>query len=234
MMADNIQEQAAIVAEGIAKRYTLGPEDGVNVLLDLDLTVWPGEHLAITGASGSGKSTLLHILAGLEFSDSGSVLLQGQRITSLSDSDQARFRNANLGFVYQFHHLIEELTAVENVALPSRIGGLEQNSAVELAAELLSRLSLTDRLNHYPSQLSGGERQRCAIARSMINRPRIIFADEPTGNLDQHSAMSASALLKNLCQEFGVTLVVVTHNSALANQADRQLVLRDGQLHVSQ
>ncbi|MFL2534804.1 MAG: ABC transporter ATP-binding protein [Candidatus Azotimanducaceae bacterium] len=152
----------------------------------------------------------------------------------MSDSDQARFRNANLGFVYQFHHLIEELTAVENVALPSRIGGLEQDSAVELAAELLSRLSLTDRLNHYPSQLSGGERQRCAIARSMINRPGIIFADEPTGNLDQHSAMSASALLKHLCQEFGVTLVVVTHNSALANQADRQLVLRDGQLHVSQ
>lgn len=232
-MADNNQEQAAIVAKGIAKQYALGPGNGVNVLRDLNLTVWPGEHVAITGASGSGKSTLLHILAGLESSDSGSVLLQGQRIASLSDSGQARFRNSNLGFVYQFHHLIEELTAVENVALPCRIGGLDQDSAVELASELLSRLSLADRLNHYPGQLSGGERQRCAIARSMINRPGIIFADEPTGNLDQQSALSAGALLKNLCQEFGVTLVVVTHNSVLANQAGRHLTLRDGQLHLS-
>jgi len=234
MMADDIQKPTAITAKNIVKRYALGPEGGVEVLQGLNLTVQSGEHIAITGASGSGKSTLLHILAGLELPDSGTVWLNGQQLASLSELEQARFRNKCLGFVYQFHHLIEELSVLENVALPCRIAGIAQDSAFALASDLLSQLSLQHRLAHYPSQLSGGERQRCAIARSMINRPAIMFADEPTGNLDQQSALAASTLLKDLCQEFHVALIVVTHNLALAQQADRQFILADGLLRLSE
>jgi len=202
----------------------------IKVLNELDLTLYQGEQVAITGASGSGKSTLLQILAGLERTDSGSVQLLQQSMHQMKDQDLARFRNHHLGFVYQFHHLIDDFTALENVALPARIKGLATTTANDQALAILAQMGLSDRLTHFPWQLSGGERQRCAIARALINQPEIIFADEPTGNLDQESARQVSELMMSLCRSNGATLILVTHNPHLAGQADRQLTLTGGAL----
>jgi lipoprotein-releasing system ATP-binding protein len=202
----------------------------IKVLNELDLTLYQGEQIAITGASGSGKSTLLQILAGLERTDSGSVQLLQQSMHQMKDQDLARFRNHHLGFVYQFHHLIDDFTALENVALPARIKGLATTTANDQALAILAQMGLSDRLTHFPWQLSGGERQRCAIARALINQPEIIFADEPTGNLDQESARQVSELMMSLCRSNGATLILVTHNPHLAGQADRQLTLTGGAL----
>ena len=215
----------SVVAENLVKTYSHGQ---VEVLSQLDLQINQGEQVAITGASGSGKSTLLQILAGLEQADSGTVQLLEQSMRHMKDRALARFRNLHLGFIYQFHHLIDDFTALENVALPGRIKGLDTETANEQGIRILEQMGLSDRLAHFPWQLSGGERQRCAIARALINNPEIIFADEPTGNLDQASAHQVSELMTSLCRSNGATLILVTHNPQLASQTDRQLTLVDG------
>jgi lipoprotein-releasing system ATP-binding protein len=220
----------SVVATTLVKSYPHGQAGMIKVLNELDLTLYQGEQVAITGASGSGKSTLLQILAGLERTDSGSVQLLQQSMHQMKDQDLARFRNHHLGFVYQFHHLIDDFTALENVALPARIKGLATTTANDQALAILAQMGLADRLTHFPWQLSGGERQRCAIARALINQPEIIFADEPTGNLDQESARQVSELMMSLCRSNGATLILVTHNPHLAGQADRQLTLTGGVL----
>ena len=220
----------SVVATTLIKSYHNGQAGMIKVLNELDLTLYQGEQVAITGASGSGKSTLLQILAGLERTDSGSVQLLQQSMHKMKDQDLARFRNHHLGFVYQFHHLIDDFTALENVALPARIKGLATTTANDQALAILAQMGLSDRLTHFPWQLSGGERQRCAIARALINQPEIIFADEPTGNLDQESARQVSELMMSLCRSNGATLILVTHNPHLAGQADRQLTLTGGAL----
>ena len=220
----------SVVAENIVKTYQHGQSGVVKVLSQLDLTIDQGEQVAITGASGSGKSTLLQILAGLEQADSGKVELLERSMHQIPDRALARFRNHHLGFIYQFHHLIDDFTALENVALPARIKGLTAASANEQALHILAEMGLSDRLTHFPCQLSGGERQRCAIARALINQPEIVFADEPTGNLDQESAHQVSELMMSLCRANGATLILVTHNPQLASQTDRQLTLAGGAL----
>jgi len=220
----------SVVANTLIKCYPHGQAGEVNVLNGLDLIIHQGEQVAITGASGSGKSTLLQILAGLERTDSGTVSLLEQSMHQMKDQDLARFRNHHLGFVYQFHHLIDDFTALENVALPARIKGLTTATANDQAIAILTQMGLSGRLSHFPWQLSGGERQRCAIARALINRPKIIFADEPTGNLDQESAQQVSDLMMSLCRSNAATLILVTHNPQLASQTDRQLTLVGGTL----
>ncbi|MBT3645044.1 MAG: ABC transporter ATP-binding protein [Gammaproteobacteria bacterium] len=220
----------SVVATSLIKSYPHGQAGVINVLNSLDLIIHQGEQVAITGASGSGKSTLLQILAGLERSDSGTVSLLEKSMHQMKDQALARFRNHHLGFVYQFHHLIDDFTALENVALPARIKGLTTAAANNQAMAILAQMGLSARLSHFPWQLSGGERQRCAIARALINQPEIIFADEPTGNLDHESAQQVSDLMMSLCRLNGATLILVTHNPHLAGQTDRQLTLVDGAL----
>ena len=218
-----------LVAENLVKSYWQGDQE-VKVLQDLNLTVHEGDTLAVVGVSGSGKSTFLHLLAGLDQPDHGSVSIMGNDLGDLTQSKLGELRNKHLGFVYQFHHLIDDFTALENVALPARIKGLTTATANDQAIAILTQMGLSDRLSHFPWQLSGGERQRCAIARALINRPKIIFADEPTGNLDQESAQQVSDLMMSLCRSNAATLILVTHNPQLASQTDRQLTLVGGTL----
>ena len=222
----------SVVAKALVKSYPHGQAGMIKVLNGLDLAIHQGEQVAITGASGSGKSTLLQILAGLERTDSGSVQLLAQSMHQMKDRALAQFRNHHLGFIYQFHHLIDDFTALENVALPARIKGLTTTTANDQAMAILTNMGLSDRFSHFPWQLSGGERQRCAIARALINQPKIIFADEPTGNLDQESARQVSELMMSLCRSNDATLILVTHNPHLASLTDRQLTLVDGALQV--
>ncbi len=231
-MALENNKTASVVARRLVKTYPHGQAGVIKVLDGLDLTLHQGEQVAITGASGSGKSTLLQILAGLERADAGTVSLLEQSMHQMQDQALARFRNQHLGFVYQFHHLIDDFTALENVALPARIKGLTTAAANDQAEAILAQMGLSDRLAHFPWQLSGGERQRCAIARALINQPKIIFADEPTGNLDQESARLVSDLMMSLCRSNNATLILVTHNLLLASQTDRQLTLAAGGLRL--
>ncbi len=200
---------------GLAKSFGSG-EMQVEVLRDLEFEVARGESVAVVGASGCGKSTLLHLLAGLDRPDTGTVEIGGRRIDGLADSEQAQLRNRSLGFVYQMHHLLPEFSALENVTMPPLIGGMSVEEASEKAAELLKRVDMGDRLQHRPGELSGGERQRVAVCRALVMDPDVVLADEPTGNLDPHTAHEVFDLMKQLNTERGIALVLVTHDEALA------------------
>ena len=218
-----------IKASDVQKSY----RDGVltvPVLKGVNLSVKKGELVAIVGASGSGKSTLLHILGGLDTIDAGSVEVAGMAVHSLTENERGRLRNQKLGFVYQFHHLLPEFTALENVAMPLTIARQNPTLAQERAAQVLQALGLAHRLYHYPSQMSGGERQRCAIARAMVAEPACILADEPTGNLDQATANAVFDRFVSIAREHQTACVIVTHDLQLAQRCDRVLTLSDGQI----
>lgn len=218
---------ALVVCSMITKTYQDGKLEN-TVLTGVDITVNEGELLAIVGSSGSGKSTLLHIMGALDIPTQGTVLYQGKNIHELSDHEQAKWRNQQLGFIYQFHHLLSEFSAVENVAMPLLIAGEKISIATKKANDMLIKVGLEHRLKHKPSELSGGERQRVAIARALINEPKLVLADEPTGNLDAKSAESIYQLLRTLNQELGTAFVVVTHDQALAEKLDRQELMISG------
>lgn len=217
--------------KAICKSY----RDGTHVtpvLHEVSLNVASHQMVAIVGSSGSGKSTLLHILGTLDQPDSGELWLAGQQVASLSAAQKAQLRNEQLGFIYQFHHLLMDFTAVENVAMPLLIRKVDKPQAHAAASEMLTRVGLGHRLNHRPSELSGGERQRVAIARAMIGKPGLVLADEPTGNLDHQTAESIYQLMRELNRELGTSFVVVTHDRALAAKLDQQYWMRDGRLGV--
>ena len=215
-------------ARGVTKSYPM-PSGRLEVLKGIDLTVEKGEAISIVGSSGVGKSTLLHILGTLDRPTLGKVLHRGIDLTKMSDDEVAAHRNATMGFVFQFHHLLAEFSALENVAMPLRIGGEPPLVALRSAEEQLVQMGLKDRLHHRPSELSGGEQQRVAIARSIVRKPEILFADEPTGNLDTQNAARIQDLLFELREKLGLTLVVVTHATAFAARFPRALRMRDGQ-----
>src|SRR5690606_38382555 len=217
-------------AEGLVKRYPTA-DGALEVLSGLDLTVHPGEMVAVVGASGAGKSTLLHLLGALDRPTSGTVRYRGEDVFAQPDEALAAFRNRAIGFVLQFHHLLPECAALENVAMPALIAGQPFEAARPRAEELLALLGLRARAEHRPSQLSGGEQQRVAVARALMNRPGLVLADEPTGNLDTRTAEVLHAELRRLASAHEQAFVVVTHNPALAALADRVLELRDGRLH---
>ena len=214
---------------GVQRDYDSGPRT-LHVLRGADLEVRPGEMVGLIGPSGSGKSSLLHAAGLLERPTSGRVLLAGHDCSGLGDNDRSRIRLSALGFVYQFHHLLAELSALDNVALPLRIGGVAQGPARERAKALLEEFGLADRAHHQPGQLSGGEQQRVAIARAMANRPRVILADEPTGNLDPETSLAVFNSFRRIAQEEKVAALIATHNLELARHMDRVLALKDGRL----
>ncbi len=207
-----------------------GKGENLTILSGTDLALARGETVAVVGASGTGKSTLLHILAGLDTPQQGEITLCGANLSQAGDTRRTRLRNRHMGFVYQFHHLLPEFSAVENVAMPLLIRGDRPAKALAAASELLAAVGLKERLNHRPAELSGGERQRAAIARALVNRPDCLLADEPTGNLDQENAAHAFALMKNLIGEQHGAMIIVTHDMNLARQMDRCLYLVSGKL----
>ena len=213
----------------LGKVYTEGPNN-VSVLDGINLDIQTGERIAIVGASGSGKSTLLHLLGGLDLPTTGSIWVDGQELSGLSDKKRGDLRNKYLGFVYQFHHLLPEFTAVDNVAMPLFIRGVDAHEAREEAAKLLSDMGLSQRLDHRPIELSGGERQRAAIARALVTEPSVVLADEPTGNLDEETADSVFSMMLDLNRRVGTALVMVTHDMSLASKMDSIYRLDHGSL----
>jgi lipoprotein-releasing system ATP-binding protein len=218
---------------GLTKHYELEGKP-LRVLRGLSLEVSSGEIVAIVGRSGAGKSTLLHIIGGLDVGSSGEVETDGRRLDLLSKTDLANFRNRSVGFVFQFHHLLPEFTAEENVAMPLLIRGVRRKEALAEASRFLQMVDLLDRASHKPAELSGGEQQRVAIARALAPRPRLVLADEPTGNLDTETGERLNALLWQISRSSGQTFIIVTHNAALANRADRILHMQDGLLREDQ
>ena len=214
-----------IKASNVYKNYS-----SLEVLKGVSINIDKGEVISIVGASGAGKTTLLHILGTLDRASNGTLEINGTSIASLSDKKLADFRNKNIGFVFQFHHLLPEFTALENVCIPAFIAGTSKTVAEENAKELLQFLGLTERMNHKPSELSGGEQQRVAVARALINNPAVVLADEPSGNLDSTTAKELHQLFFTLREKFNQTFVIVTHNEELANMADRKLLMRDGNI----
>jgi lipoprotein-releasing system ATP-binding protein len=221
---------AYIDVAGLNKSYQVGTQQ-IHVLRDLSLTVGHGEMVAIVGASGVGKSTLLHLLGGLDRADSGTIHLADMDLASLEDSALVQFRNRNVGFVFQFHHLLSEFDAAENVEMPMRIARRPKTEARQRATELLTRVALGDRLAHRPGMMSGGEQQRVAVARALAMNPSVLLADEPTGDLDERTADSLHDLLRTMHAESGLTSVIATHNPRLASACDRVLRMEHGQLH---
>ena len=219
----------ALVCSDLKKHYDQGPAV-VDVLRGVNLQLSKGERLAIVGSSGSGKSTLLNLIGGLDTPDAGEVTLLGEDFSRCSDNRRGELRNRHLGFVYQFHHLLGEFTALENVAMPQLIAGVRKKEASEVAEKWLSAVGLKDRMHHKPGELSGGERQRVAIARALVNDPACVLMDEPTGNLDQDTAQSIQALLAELSEKSSTSFIIVTHDLQLAEAMDRVMVLESGQL----
>jgi lipoprotein-releasing system ATP-binding protein len=214
---------------GIGRHYRQGAVM-LEILRGAELAVWPGQSVALVAPSGAGKSTLLHVAGLLEYPDAGEVYIDQVATSTLSDSQRTRLRRTEIGFVYQFHHLLPEFSAIENVVLPQMIRGLSRREASNRANELLSYLGLKERLTHRPAQLSGGEQQRVAIARAVANAPRILLADEPTGNLDPHTAERVFSALTQLVQASGLAMIVATHNMDIAGRMDRRVSLKDGQV----
>jgi lipoprotein-releasing system ATP-binding protein len=225
-------ERNHVEARGLVKEYTDGPRT-VRVLSSIDLEIAAGETVAIVGESGVGKSTLLHLLGGLDRPTSGSVRVGGTDLGPLRDRDLARFRSEAIGFVFQFHHLLPDFTALENVMMPCLIAGETPAAATERATALLDRVGLRERLTHRPGELSGGEQQRVAVARAIVRRPALVLADEPTGNLDPDTGSEVERLLVELNREAGITCVVVTHSPRLAGAMDRTMRLTHGHLEAS-
>lgn len=216
-----------IIAKNIHKSY-----DKLEILKGVDLEIKSGEVVSIVGSSGAGKTTLLTILGTLDRPNSGEVIIDNQNVVSLNDKKLAEFRNQNIGFVFQFHHLLPEFTALENVCIPAFIGKKSKKETEHRAMELLELFNLKDRASHKPSELSGGEQQRVAVARALINNPKVIFADEPSGNLDSKNASELHQLFFKLRDELKQTFVIVTHNNELAQMADRTLVMKDGRISL--
>jgi lipoprotein-releasing system ATP-binding protein len=214
---------------GLQKSYTVG-DTALTVLRDLDLAVAEGEMVAVVGASGVGKSTLLHVIGGLDRADAGTVTIGNTELTQLHDQGLVAFRNKQVGFVFQFHHLLPEFNAIENVAMPIRIARLPAAEAYSRADELLRRVGLSERLNHRPGMLSGGEQQRVAVARALVMHPAVLLADEPTGDLDEQTAESLHALLRDMHASYHLTSIIATHNPRLAAACDRVLRLHEGRL----
>jgi lipoprotein-releasing system ATP-binding protein len=216
-----------IEAKGIIKNY-----GNLRVLKGVDILIKKGEVVAITGKSGAGKSTLLHILGTLDQSDEGTILFEDNDISKYNNKELAKFRKSEIGFIFQFHYLLPEFTALENVCIPGFIAKRPENEVIEEAKKLLDYLGLTDRMQHKPGALSGGEQQRVSVARALINKPSVIFADEPSGNLDIQSSQELHSLIFKLRNDFNQTFVLVTHNTDLAKMSDRCLEMRDGQILV--
>lgn len=221
------QEMPALFLSQV-ERYYPQSDAPLEVLRKADFALWPGEVVALVAPSGTGKSTLLHVAGLLEKPDSGEVFVRGLATTKLDDKGRTRLRRTEIGFVYQFHHLLPEFTALENVVLPQRIRGLARKTAEERASELLTFLGLGERLDHLPGELSGGEQQRVAIGRAVANGPRLLLADEPTGNLDPQTAQHVFGTLMALARASGLAALIATHNLDLARQMDRQVTIRDG------
>ncbi|HMT92512.1 lipoprotein-releasing ABC transporter ATP-binding protein LolD [uncultured Thiothrix sp.] len=231
-MNNAISPTTVINCQDLSKRFQEGQLD-VSVLSGINLTVRAGDRIAIVGSSGSGKSTLLHLLGGLDLPSSGHVEVMGKRMEQLSDKDRGLLRNQSLGFIYQFHHLLPEFTALENVAMPLLIRGVKVKEATEQAEDMLSKVGLGKRLGHKPGQLSGGERQRAAIARALVTRPHAVLADEPTGNLDQNTAEQVFEQMQNLNEALQTAFVIVTHDLSLARRMDSVYRLVEGRLQAA-
>ena len=214
----------------LGKTYTEGPQC-LEVLRQISLQVKRGEQLAILGSSGSGKTTLLNLLGGLDLPSRGRVIIAGQDLAEVDEIERGRIRNLYLGFVYQFHHLMAEFNALENISMPLLIGGYSRKDALQKSQIMLERVGLLDRASHKPSELSGGERQRIAIARALVTEPACVLLDEPTGNLDRNTALSIQALMSDLNEKLDISYIVVTHDESFADTLDRKLFLRDGMLH---
>lgn len=225
-------DQSILLAKGLTKSFQNQQNEKLQVLKGITLEIPRGRITVIVGASGAGKSTLLHILSGLDHPDSGTVVINGENISALSDDRQAQFRNRNIGFIFQFHHLLPEFTAIENIAIPMMIGGMPEVKANEKARELLNITGLSERAGHKPAELSGGEQQRVAVARALANDAEIIFADEPTGNLDSVNSQSINSLFAELRDKYNKTFVIVTHNPELVKLADVVFEIKDGLLLV--
>ncbi|MEE9494260.1 MAG: lipoprotein-releasing ABC transporter ATP-binding protein LolD [Gammaproteobacteria bacterium] len=225
----NDHENEVIGCLNLSRKFTEG-DLNVEVLKQVNLSVAAGQHIAIIGSSGSGKSTLLHLLGGLDRPTQGTVRLMNQDFSSMSEAKRSRLRNRHLGFIYQFHHLLPEFTALENVAMPLLIGGVSTTESAKQAQDLLERVGLENRVQHKPGELSGGERQRAAVARALVTKPACLLADEPTGNLDRKNAEHVFSLMLELNRDLGTSLIVVTHDPVLAEKSEKVYELADGVL----